>query len=88
MQNESRPDDLLTQRIAELDKELAEAREDAARLDWLHNFIQCGCADFGFELDGGVYLQINQTSSETIDIREVNDIRASIDAARAREGKG
>lgn len=88
MQNESRPDDLLTQRIAELEKELAEAREDSARLDWLHNFIQCGCADFGFELDGGVYLQLNQPSSETIDIREVNDIRASIDAARAREGKG
>ncbi len=67
-----------------LEEKLSEAREDAARLDWLNEFVQCGCADFGFELDGGVYLRLAQPSAETVDIREANGIRAAIDAARGK----
>ena len=72
-------------RIAELEAALEEAREDSDRLDWLDQFIQCGCADFGFELDGGVYLQLNSPGAETVNIREANDARAAIDAARKEQ---
>ena len=68
-----------------LQEKLAEAEEDSKRLDWLDQFIQCGCADFGFELDGGVYLQLNSPGAETVNIREANDARAAIDAARKEQ---
>ncbi len=74
----------LNARVAKLEAALAEAREDSARLDWLERFIQCGCADFGFELEGGLYLQLNSPGAETVDIREADNARAAIDSARGR----
>ena len=79
--DKSRPDDLLTQRIEELEKELAEAREDAARLTYIIHESNEGNG----WLEDGVW-------DEAPHMEECTDgqlsIRAHIDAARAREGKG
>ena len=54
MQNDSRPDDLLTKRIAELEAQLAEAQKDSERLEELERLVEAN-------MDGGLLLH-HQTS--------------------------
>jgi hypothetical protein len=65
--------------------EYAAMRRDKERLDWLSEYVETGCADFGFEFDGGVYLQLIPLGGDKSDFRERNDIRQAIDDAIAAE---
>ena len=76
MQNESRPDDLLTQRIAELEAQLEESKKDSERLEWLFDILSLTDNDG----DAKALSLANQVMRKCAGI--VDSPRAAIDAAR------
>ncbi len=60
---------------------LAGRQDDVKRLDWLDAQSNDACLEFGFEMDGGVYLRIDSPGCVSKDIREMNSARAAIDFA-------
>lgn len=74
-----------SRRIAELLSELREKgieplNADVARLNWLDAVCNDALLEFGFEMDGGVYLRIDAPGHGGTDIREKNSARAAIDS--------
>lgn len=61
-------------------EELERLRVDVARLDWLDALSNEACLEFGFEMEGGVYLRIDAPGHGGTDIREKNTARAAIDS--------
>lgn len=53
---------------------------DIARLNWLDAACNEMLLEFGFEIDGGVYLRIDAPGHGGTDIREKNSARAAIDS--------
>ena len=76
MQNETRPDDLLTKRIAELESQLAAARRDSERLEWLFDILALTDNDG----DMKAMSLANQVMRKCAGL--VDSPRAAIDAAR------
>jgi hypothetical protein len=71
-----------------LRKQLAEAKRDGERLDWLNNQVESGVITMGFEIDGGVFLDhASMADMEEYSYREKNTIRDAIDAAIAARQK-
>ena len=56
------------------------AAADVARLNWLDTLSNEALLEFGFEMDGGVYLRIDAPGHGGTDIREKNNARAAIDS--------
>jgi hypothetical protein len=54
---------------------------DTQRLDYLDSASNEMLLEFGFEIDGGVYLRIDAPGHGGTDIREKNSARAAIDSA-------
>lgn len=74
--------------IAQLTRELENVkahadqwRDDGGRLDWLDAQSNEALLEFGFEIDGGVYLCIESPGAVPVDIRAMNSARAAIDFA-------
>lgn len=61
-------------------QEIERLRVDVKRLDWLDAVCNETLLEFGFEMDGGVYLRIDATGHGGTDIREKNSARAAIDS--------
>lgn len=55
-------------------------RADARRMDWLDRLSNEALLEFGFELEGGVYLRIDAPGHGATDIREKNSARVAIDS--------
>lgn len=55
---------------------------DKARLDWLQAMAESGVVTCGLEFDGGVFLDVALIGSDEQSLREQNDLRSAIDAAR------
>lgn len=58
-----------------------EGAQDTKRLDWLDAAAVDMLLEFGFEMEGGVYLRIDAPGHGGTDIREKNSARDLIDSA-------
>lgn len=58
---------------------------DTERLDWLEDQIQCGVITSAFEMDGGVFLDVEVMGEPERSYRDRDDLRAAIDDARAND---
>lgn len=76
------------ERIATLEREVAELRRDKARLDQIEIFLEGGVLDAGVEMDGGIYLALGKLGKPNqIVLRNSSTFRIAWDAAidQARE---
>lgn len=73
---------LLSACLHKAEEERDGLREDAKRLDWLNNTSEMGLVEFGFEMDGGVFMRNSEAGGPEVDFRERNSVREAIDAAR------
>lgn len=73
---------LLSACLHKAEDERDRLREDAKRLDWLNNASEMGLVEFGFEMDGGVFMRNSEAGGPEVDFRERNSVREAIDAAR------
>lgn len=55
---------------------------DSELMDWLCGQAEQGVVTFGFEMDGGVYLNLELPSHTPLDIREADDLRVAIRRAK------
>lgn len=70
----------IAEKLAWALEEIERLRADGVRLNWLDALSDEACLEFGFEIDGGVYLRIDAPGHGSIDIREKNSARAAIDS--------
>jgi hypothetical protein len=61
---------------------------DTARLDWLSEAVENGCVTSCFEVDGGVHLTLDEVGEDRTSYRNQDNLRAAIDAARAKNNGG
>jgi hypothetical protein len=73
------PGELATQR---LEAALQAGKDDAERIAWLDEISAFAVVTIGFEIDGGIFLNIESPGVEVYVAREQNDTRAAIDKAR------
>lgn len=72
---------LIAEKLAWALQEIERLRVEVKRLDWLDAQSNEALLEFGFEMEGGVYLSIDAPGEVTRDIREMNSARAAIDFA-------
>lgn len=70
----------IAEKLAWALEEIERLRADGRRLDWLDSLSTEACLEFGFEMNGGVYLHIDAPGHGGTDIREKNSARAAIDS--------
>jgi len=72
-------------REAELLGRIAELEKDAARVNALEDWASSGVVTIGFEIDGGVFLDLAVMGNPEVSYREKDDVRTAIDIALANQ---
>jgi len=71
----------IAEKLAWALEEIERMHADGRRMDWLDALSNEALLEFGFEMDGGVYLCIESPGSVPVDIRAMNTARGAIDFA-------